>query len=123
MSHTLSMTFLIDNSAKTWPSAFHLSLNEKEKKYSDILLSWMLSFYVPFPPAILANGNMVTAEAITETFSRINGYFKHGFLHLLDMNVKKRVFPVLSSVGKGASSCVGFKKGSERFANFETCKY
>ena len=98
------MTCSIDSVAKTRPTVFHLTVHENEKNHSHMLSFWISSFQVPVPPVLFTDGDIAMNAAISAMSYSNPCTVLTCVFHLFDMNVKKKVLPVLTASGKGSSS-------------------
>ena len=110
-SKHLSMICLTDSVAKTRLSVFHLTSHEKGKNNSEAISFWISSFQLPIQPELSTDRDIAMDAAICAmSYSNPSTVFSCIF-HLFYINLKKKVLPVLTVSGKGASSLAGFKKG------------
>ena len=107
-AYKLSTVCLIDSEAKARPILFHMTLNEREKNYSDMLNFWVSSIMVPFPSNVFTDGDAAMSAAISSFPNEKSITVLTCVFHLFDQNVKKKVLPVLTANGKGSSS-VGYE--------------
>ncbi len=108
--YKLSSFTVVDSEGSSRAVMFCLSLSETAEDCKALLVAWHEAFSVRLPAVIFTDGDEAMWAAISSV--PYSADIKHLIctFHLFDMNVKKRVQPVLTST-PGGNSWAGFRKG------------
>eukprot|EP00171_Calliarthron_tuberculosum_P005332 IDg5332t1 len=109
-AYKLSSFSLLDSEARTRPVLFCLTLDETTSNFACVLRSWKIAFGSDIPKVVFTDGD----EAMYAALHSLSDYDHRQHLicifHLFDLNVKKKIQPILASTS-GVSSWALFRKG------------